>query len=249
MRKVRRRKTDHFRAEYDFSGGVRGKHYRAYRAGTNVVVLEPDGAEAFPNASSVNRALRASTPRPAPRLILDVSRMADMPTLTVQRDKGWADKIRKYRILLDGAEIGRLSEGQVLRQQITGGPHFVEAKIDWCGSRPLHFEAVSRAICGAGRLWTGSQNKRMGLSTRKAFAAGFGKSNFGSRLCDHEGLGLCGRGVRERLRAAGGGQRRPSDELAATAYRPASRNTRSVNSNSAWVAGSAATPRSRSSFT
>jgi hypothetical protein len=59
MRKVRRRKTDHFRAEYDFSGGVRGKHYRAYRAGTNVVVLEPDVAQAFPNASAVNRALRA----------------------------------------------------------------------------------------------------------------------------------------------------------------------------------------------
>jgi hypothetical protein len=118
--------------------------------------------------------------------------MADMPTLTVQRDKGWADKIRKYRILLDGAEIGRLSEGQVLRQQITGGPHFVEAKIDWCGSRPLHFEAVSPAICGAGRLWTGSQNKRMGFSTRKACAAGFGKSNFGSRLRDYEGWDYVG---------------------------------------------------------
>jgi len=46
------------RAEYDFSGGVRGKHHLASKAGTNVVVLDPDVAEAFPDASSVNRALR-----------------------------------------------------------------------------------------------------------------------------------------------------------------------------------------------
>ena len=32
------------REEYDFSGGVRGKHARRYSQGTNVVVLEPDVA-------------------------------------------------------------------------------------------------------------------------------------------------------------------------------------------------------------
>lgn len=46
------------RAEYDFSVGVRGVHHEAYRAGTNVVFLEPDLAEAFPDSASVNQALR-----------------------------------------------------------------------------------------------------------------------------------------------------------------------------------------------
>ena len=46
------------RAEYDFSGGVRGKHHAAYKAGTNVVVLDADVAKAFPDSSSVNQALR-----------------------------------------------------------------------------------------------------------------------------------------------------------------------------------------------
>ena len=46
------------RPEYDFSRGVRGKHYQAYRAGTNVVFLEPDIAEMFPDSASVNQALR-----------------------------------------------------------------------------------------------------------------------------------------------------------------------------------------------
>ena len=49
---------DEMRSEYDFSQGVRGKHYQAYRAGTNVVFLEPDLAAVFPDSASVNQALR-----------------------------------------------------------------------------------------------------------------------------------------------------------------------------------------------
>ena len=47
------------RGEYDFSRGVRGKYARRYAQGTNVVVLEPDVAKAFPNADAVNESLRA----------------------------------------------------------------------------------------------------------------------------------------------------------------------------------------------
>jgi hypothetical protein len=52
--------------EYDFSKGVRGKHVKRFRAGTNVVVLAPDVARIFPDSKSVNRALRALS-RIAPR--------------------------------------------------------------------------------------------------------------------------------------------------------------------------------------
>ena len=44
--------------EYDFSHGVRGKHHEAYKAGTNVVFLEPDIAKVFKDSDSVNRVLR-----------------------------------------------------------------------------------------------------------------------------------------------------------------------------------------------
>ena len=50
---------DTLREEYDFSGGVRGKHHEAYRQGTNVVLLERDVAEVFKDSAAVNRALRA----------------------------------------------------------------------------------------------------------------------------------------------------------------------------------------------
>ncbi|MCY3871883.1 MAG: hypothetical protein OXG87_20225 [Gemmatimonadetes bacterium] len=65
--------------EYDFSGGVRGKHYQAYRQGHSVkiekrdgstevhyftpaegsIMLDPDVKQHFPNSESVNKALRS----------------------------------------------------------------------------------------------------------------------------------------------------------------------------------------------
>ncbi|MEL4895122.1 hypothetical protein [Crocosphaera sp. Alani8] len=53
--------TDDLRDEYDFDqmqGGVRGKYVQEYRQGTNLVLLEPDVAQAFPNDEAVNKALR-----------------------------------------------------------------------------------------------------------------------------------------------------------------------------------------------
>ncbi|MCO5170046.1 MAG: hypothetical protein M9894_27235 [Planctomycetes bacterium] len=58
MRKPKSTKRDELLPEYDFRDGVRGKHARRYAEGTNVVVLEPDVAEYFPDAESVNEALR-----------------------------------------------------------------------------------------------------------------------------------------------------------------------------------------------
>lgn len=60
MKKANRKGRESvMRAEYDFSNGVRGKYARRYAQGTNVVVLEPDVAKAFPNSEIVNTALRA----------------------------------------------------------------------------------------------------------------------------------------------------------------------------------------------
>lgn len=53
---------DELRSEYDLAellkGGVRGKYAARYRAGTNVVLLAPDVAQAFPTEDAVNEALR-----------------------------------------------------------------------------------------------------------------------------------------------------------------------------------------------
>ena len=61
MKKIEIEDEDELRPEYDFSqleGGVRGKYTKRYREGTNLILLDPDVAAAFPDAKSVNDALR-----------------------------------------------------------------------------------------------------------------------------------------------------------------------------------------------
>ena len=66
---------DTMRSEYDFSKAVRGETAARYAEGTNVVLLDPDVAEIFPDTRSVNEALRtiarlthsASPKRPSKR--------------------------------------------------------------------------------------------------------------------------------------------------------------------------------------
>lgn len=61
MKKTEDEQQDELRPEYDFSqlkGRVRGKYAERYREGTNLVLLDPDVAAAFPDAKAVNEALR-----------------------------------------------------------------------------------------------------------------------------------------------------------------------------------------------
>ena len=50
--------TDTMRAEYDFSKAARGVTAARYAQGTNVVLLDPDVAQLFPDSRAVNEALR-----------------------------------------------------------------------------------------------------------------------------------------------------------------------------------------------
>jgi len=44
--------------EYDFSKGIRGKYAKEYRDGVNIIKLDNDVKKIFPDAKSVNNALR-----------------------------------------------------------------------------------------------------------------------------------------------------------------------------------------------
>ena len=61
MSKANRPEDDDLRPEYDFAsmkGGVRGKYAARLRKGSNLVLLEPEVAAAFPSSEAVNEALR-----------------------------------------------------------------------------------------------------------------------------------------------------------------------------------------------
>lgn len=62
MKKSKTDYEDELRPEYDLTkleNRVRAKYAAAFREGTNLILLEPDVFEAFPNADAVNRALRS----------------------------------------------------------------------------------------------------------------------------------------------------------------------------------------------
>ena len=56
------------RDEYDFSSGQRGKYAKRYAEGTNLVLIDPNLRDVFPDSASVNKALReiANTVRARP---------------------------------------------------------------------------------------------------------------------------------------------------------------------------------------
>jgi hypothetical protein len=61
MKKTNHTLVDDMRPEYDFvsmKGGVRGKYAQRAREGTNIVLIEPDVADAFPTERAVNEALK-----------------------------------------------------------------------------------------------------------------------------------------------------------------------------------------------
>jgi len=86
MKKVKQTDKDELRAEYkrsDFPGGLeRGKYAKRVRESSNIVVLKPEVAEAFPNEESVNNAL------------LSLIEIAKKTTRLTKRRTGPAEKLR-----------------------------------------------------------------------------------------------------------------------------------------------------------
>ncbi len=59
---MKKAKSEDLRPEYrreDLGPGVRGKYFESYQKGTNLVLLSPDVAKAFPTEEAVNDALRS----------------------------------------------------------------------------------------------------------------------------------------------------------------------------------------------
>ncbi|MFI4882495.1 MAG: hypothetical protein ACIAQU_07920 [Phycisphaerales bacterium JB064] len=60
--------------------------------------------------------------------------------IRIERPSRWADCVRKYKIVLDGREVGRIGNGQTVELDAGPGPHELRLAIDWCGSPSIAFE-------------------------------------------------------------------------------------------------------------
>ena len=63
-----------------------------------------------------------------------------MSSITISRDSGWADRLRAYRIELDGATLGSIDNGETQTYSIEPGSYHLALKIDWCGSNTVAFD-------------------------------------------------------------------------------------------------------------
>ena len=77
-----------------------------------------------------------------------------MPTLiAISRDSGYADRLRKYRVVCDATEIGRISDGESAEFAVSPGAHRLVLKVDWCSSEEVHFnigtDQVVHFSCGS----------------------------------------------------------------------------------------------------
>jgi hypothetical protein len=87
MKKVSQTDKDELRAEYKLSdfpeGLVRGKYAKRMRESSNIIVLKPEVADAFPNEEAVNNAL------------LSLIELAHKTTRTTKRSTGHAKAARR----------------------------------------------------------------------------------------------------------------------------------------------------------
>ena len=72
--------------------------------------------------------------------------------ITLKRSTGYADKMRAYKVLLDGNAIGSIRQGESKEYPLQAGKHTLQLKIDWCTSKPITFDFTDKPLtfeCGS----------------------------------------------------------------------------------------------------
>jgi len=72
--------------------------------------------------------------------------------IRIKRDSGYADRLRAYKVLLDGEVIGEISNDQQFEFDAAPGKHQIQLKIDWCTSNRVDFEKEQDTVefeCGS----------------------------------------------------------------------------------------------------
>jgi hypothetical protein len=59
----------------------------------------------------------------------------------VRKSARWRDKLRAYKIILDGSEVSKIRNGQTINLPVSPGQHVLRLKVDWVGSDVQTFYA------------------------------------------------------------------------------------------------------------
>ncbi len=64
-----------------------------------------------------------------------------MHSLVIERDSGYADRARKYKIYCNSKEIGKIGNGESASFELPVGRHEVHFRIDWARSNKIVIDA------------------------------------------------------------------------------------------------------------
>jgi hypothetical protein len=63
--------------------------------------------------------------------------------LKIVRDSGYADRLRAYKVIVDGKTAGEIRDGETKDFPVSAGQHNLSLKIDWCGSQTIQFTVAN----------------------------------------------------------------------------------------------------------
>ena len=61
--------------------------------------------------------------------------------IKIKRDLGYADRLRAYKVVLDGNVVGEVKNGKKIEVNASEGRHELFLKMDWCRSNAVEFES------------------------------------------------------------------------------------------------------------
>lgn len=70
-----------------------------------------------------------------------------MATIKIKRTSEYNNRIRDYKIFIDGQEAGTIANGETKDFDTTVGQHIVTAKIDWCSSPNISINVKENQSC------------------------------------------------------------------------------------------------------
>ena len=66
--------------------------------------------------------------------------MSNQTEVSVRRTTSYPDRLRRYKVKLDGVVAASVAAGESITLPIVAGTHAIELRIDWCGSERLGFD-------------------------------------------------------------------------------------------------------------
>lgn len=66
--------------------------------------------------------------------------MRDQAQLMVRRTTYYPDRLRSYKVMLDGIIVGSVHAGKSIAIPIAPGTHSLVVQIDWCSSEAINFD-------------------------------------------------------------------------------------------------------------